>query len=46
MTCDSNNVYDDILVYKGGAAGTSCRAIAMQSVAILIQNNMIHDTSR
>ena len=44
VTCDSNEIYDDVAVYKGGAAGTSSRAIGMQAIGnVLIQNNRIHD---
>ncbi|MBK6536451.1 MAG: hypothetical protein IPG09_01320 [Ignavibacteria bacterium] len=44
VTCDSNEIYDDTPVYKGGASGTSSRSIGMQAIGtILIQNNRIHD---
>ncbi len=44
VTCDSNEIYDDVPVYKGGAAGTSSRSIGMQAIGnIVIQNNRIHD---
>ncbi|MBS1552536.1 MAG: hypothetical protein JST15_10780 [Bacteroidetes bacterium] len=44
VTCDSNEIYDDVPVYKGGAVGTSSRSIGMQAIGtVLIQNNRIHD---
>ncbi|MBK9403331.1 MAG: hypothetical protein IPN57_02155 [Ignavibacteria bacterium] len=44
VTIDSNEIYDDTPVYKGGAAGTTSRSIGMQAIGtILIQNNRIHD---
>ncbi|MBK6773007.1 MAG: hypothetical protein IPG78_12945 [Ignavibacteria bacterium] len=44
VTIDSNEIYDDTPVYKGGAAGTTSRSIGMQAIGtILIQNNKIHD---
>ena len=44
VTCDSNEIYDDTPVYKGGVSVNSCRAIGMQAIGtVLIQNNRIHD---
>ena len=44
VTCDSNEIYDDTPVYKGGASGTSSRSIGMQAIGtVIIQNNRIHN---
>ena len=44
VTVDSNEIYDDVAGYKGGAAGTSYRAIGMQATGtVLVQRNIIRD---
>lgn len=48
VICDYNEIYDDVPVYKGGAAplgsGISSRSVNMQAMGnISIRNNNIHD---